>query len=363
MSPANTSARGSLPLRWRLLLAFVVLAVIDYVLLGLAVWFGSGIIQSFPNSDFACVDGVFGQRCTDFDTPAYWFGCLGLVALVVATWVLASAVVFAPLHAMTDTVRQLGPQNLGHRVRMITGRRDPLRRLADELNALLDRVSAGYESQRGFAANASHELRTPLAVQRTLIEVAMDDPEGQYDLRQLGRNLLAANERNERLIEGLLVLAEVDRGPIAKLPVRLDKIVADVLAMHAELAEHHDVTLRSELADRTVPGDDVLLERLITNLVRNAILYNEPGGRVEVVVGSSPTLVVRNTGERVPAETVPSLFEPFRRGVPDRISQHTGGAGLGLSIVRAIVRAHDGTVHAASQHDGGLAIRVSLPTE
>jgi signal transduction histidine kinase len=268
--------------------------------------------------------------------------------------------VLTPLRAMTDSIRQLGPQNLGQRVRMTSSRRDPLKRLADELDAVLDRIAAGYESQRGFATNAAHELRTPLAVQRALIEVAMDDHD-EHDLRQFGRHLLAANERNERLVEGLLVLAEVDRGLVERVPVRLDQIVSEALNTHAELAKAHKVTLRGELAEQVVPGEAVLLERLAINLIRNAILHNKEGGWVEVVVGHTPALLVRNNGHHVPAETVPTLFEPFRRGVRDRAGQNAGGAGLGLSIARSIVNAHGGTVEAASRQDGGLAVSVLLP--
>ena len=151
----------------------------------------------------------------------------------------------------------------------------------------LDRLAAGYEGQRRFAANASHELRTPLAVQRVLTEVAMEDPDASEDLHRLGTQLLRTNERNERLIEGLLVLAESDRGLPGKVPVRLDELARKVLDAHAELAEKHQVSCASSSPRIPSPATRVLLERLITNLVANAISYNEPGGWVEVRSGRS----------------------------------------------------------------------------
>ena len=144
----------------------------------------------------------------------------------------------------------------------------------------------------------------------------MEAPDAGEDLRKLGAQLLRTNERNESLIEGLLALAESDRGLPGKVPLRLDELAGTVLDAHEELAAEHQVTLRRKLAGTVAPGDPVLLERLIANLVSNAIKYNEPGGWVEVEVAgepAGPTLTVRNTGPHVPAEVVPTLFEPFRR--------------------------------------------------
>ncbi|MGB6454191.1 MAG: HAMP domain-containing sensor histidine kinase [Streptosporangiaceae bacterium] len=287
-----------------------------------------------------------------------------LPALVLTGWALwmAAGGLLRPLSAAAHTVRQVGPQNLGQRIRMSGGAGDPLKELADALDTALDRLAAGYEGQRRFAANASHELRTPLAVQRLLTEVALDDPEATQDLRSLGAHLLRANERNERLIEGLLVLAEADRGLPGTVPVRLDELAASVIESHQETADRHGVALRSGLAERLVLGDALLLERLLANLVGNAIRYNQPGGSVEVEVASQPraALTVSNTGPCVPAEQVSGLFEPFRRLTADRID-HGGGAGLGLSIVRSITAAHNGTIRARPQRGGGLIVEIDLP--
>jgi signal transduction histidine kinase len=281
-----------------------------------------------------------------------------VLLLLWINWLLAG-LALRPLRTTAETVRRLGPQNMGQRIALHSGR-DALKELADALDGALDRLAAGYEGQRRFAANASHELRTPLAVQRVLAEVAMEDPDAGTNLRRLGAQLLRVNERNERLIEGMLVLAESDRGLPGKIAVQLDELARSVLEAHAELADQHKVELRQQLRPRSVPGDPVLLERLIANLVANAIVYNEPGGWAEVTIGAQPAITVSNSGQHVPAQEVPALFEPFRRLGADRVG-HTGGVGLGLSIVRSIVTAHQGTVHARARPEGGLIIATDLP--
>jgi len=305
-----------------------------------------------------------------YNAPVSVFGWVFMLALLAATgwsWWLFAGWVLRPLSDTAQTVRRLGPQNLGQRIRLDSGA-DSFKELADAIDDALDRLAAGYESQRRFAANASHELRTPLAVQRLLTEVALEDPAAGHDLRRLGGQLLVANERNERLIEGLLTLAESDRGLQGVIPVRLDELAAKVLDSHGELADKHDVTLRRKLTETVLPGDPVLLERLIVNLVSNAITYNEPAGWVEVEVEPPPdaaagqhgTLIVRNTGPLVAAESVTTMFEPFRRLGAERLAGR-GGVGLGLAIVRSIVTAHAGTVHARPRQDGGLEVKIELP--
>jgi signal transduction histidine kinase len=282
---------------------------------------------------------------------------LGVLAAVLG-WLLAGRVM-RPVHRITTTARRLEAEQLDRRINL-DGPPDELKELADTFDGMLDRLAGSFDSQRRFVANASHELRTPLAVQRTLIEVAMADPTASPELLRLGTHLLHTNERSERLIEGLLVLARSDRGLRNREPVRLDRIVALVVASAADLAADAGVTLRSELMPRAVAGDASLLERLVTNVVHNAIHYNERGGTVVVRVAETPALVITNTGPRVPAESVSALFEPFRRLDRDRTAHRTG-AGLGLSIVRSVARAHDGAADATPNPGGGLRIEVNLP--
>ncbi|MFL6142426.1 MAG: ATP-binding protein [Labedaea sp.] len=282
------------------------------------------------------------------------------ITLTVLLFRRVARLVLRPVAGMADTVWHMGPHNLGERIRWFGGA-DELRELANAMDDMLDRVASGFEGQRRFAANASHELRTPLAVQRTLLEVAMTTSNGtNADLNRLGAQLLLVNERNERLIEGLLALAESDRGLVGEVPVRLDRLVEAALDSYAELAAEHDVTLRRGLTERTVNGDPVLLERLVTNLLHNAIRYNTADGWVEIVVADRPALAVRNAGPHVPTESIPALFEPFRRLGADRTTQRDG-AGLGLSIARSIVTAHRGQIQATPGPEGGLDVTVTLP--
>lgn len=356
MNPARWS------LRRRLVLSLAGMFLLGYIVLTVAGYFlaETWTVPVLPNDN--CLISFY--RCGG----TYWSWQTRTIVTVLTVAVLAGIAwvwwfltgqFLQPLRMVADAVRRVGPQNLGQRVGM-TGATDELKELTDALDEALDRIAAGYESQRRFAANASHELRTPLAVQRLLTEVAMDDPEASQDIRRLGGLLLRTNERSERLIEGLVVLAESDRGLQGKVPVRLDELAASVLDSHLEIAGRNKVSLRRGLAERFVPGDPLLLERLVGNLLSNAIAYNHPGGWVEVVVAGEPAITVSNTGPSVPADMVSSLFEPFRRLTADRID-HSGGSGLGLPIVRSITAAHNGTVQARPRADGGLIVEVSLP--
>jgi signal transduction histidine kinase len=281
---------------------------------------------------------------------------IGLATLL--GWLVAGRVL-RPVHQITATARRLGAENLDRRIRL-AGPRDELTELADTFDDMLDRLAGAFDSQRRFVANASHELRTPLALQRALIEVAMDDPVAGADLHTLGQHLLQTNERSEQLIQGLLLLARSDRGLTSREPVRLDKVVGTVLATSTQLAAQHQVTLTTQTVPQTVAGDPVLLEHLVTNLVHNAIRYNTPGGTVHTAVTTGPALQIRNTGQPIPAEAIPTLFEPFRRLNADRLT-NTSGAGLGLPLVRSIATAHGGTAHAEPGEHGGLTVTVDLP--
>lgn len=284
--------------------------------------------------------------------------CLAL--LVCAGWLLARWTL-APLRAMTQTVDRLGPASLGLRLAE-TGPHDAARRLSDSIDRLLDRLAEGYEAQRRFAATASHELRTPLATQRTLIEVSLDGSLTPEQLQLLSRQLLATNERNERLIEGLLVLAETERGLVSRGPQRLDEIAGEVAELLRPAADEAGVEMRTSLGEAVVLGERPLIERLVQNLVLNGIRHNEPGGWVSLEVKAPGTLMVGNSGPPVPSEAVPTLFEPFRRLSGERLD-HGGGAGLGLAIVRSIAAAHEASVSAKANPGGGLTIAVRLPGE
>ena len=302
-------------------------------------------------------------RDSTLDTLLLQSGIAVIIMAVVAVglgWLVANRALRG-VHTITVMARDLGAQNLDKRI-ALQGPRDELKELADTFDGMLDRLSAAFDSQRRFVANASHELRTPLAMQRTLIEVALANPDTGPRMHKLGTQLLDANERNERLIKGLLLLARSDRGLVRHADVRLDEIVRSVLDNNTAVAAEHDVTMRSALAECHITGEATLLEQLVHNLVSNAIRYNVPGGSVNVRLSTSDgdaTLIVRNTGNELAVEDISALFEPFRRLGAERTD--ASGTGLGLSIVRSVATAHNGSVDAHPEPRGGLRVTVALP--
>ncbi|MFB9724987.1 sensor histidine kinase [Planobispora longispora] len=276
---------------------------------------------------------------------------MGTAAFALCWWL--SGRVMRPVHRITDTARRLSLSNLDQRIGM-KGPRDELKELADTFDAMLERLARAADDQRRFVANASHELRTPLAVQRAAIEIGLADPSPER-VAAMRAELLRITERSQRLIDGLLALAQGERGPQSRVPVDLAAVVRRSADPHAS----PDITLDLDVRPVTVLGDEVLLARLVENLIENAVRHNRPGGRVTVRLAPRTGLVVSNTGPPVDPERVDELFQPFRRLSPDRTGS-AAGAGLGLSIVAAIARAHDLEVSAAANPDGGLTVRLAL---
>ncbi len=229
---------------------------------------------------------------------------------------------------------------------------------------MLERLQRAFTAQQRFVGNASHELRTPLAINRTLLEVHLSDPAAPPELQQLGKTLLATNERSEQLVEGLLLLARSDNQIIERKPVDLAEVASQAVDQtHAE-ADAKGVRFRGKQDPAVVQGNGVLLERIALNLVQNAVRYNVPeDGWVEVTTAvqhGQAVLVVSNTGPVVPAYEIDNLFEPFRRLRTERTGSDKG-VGLGLSIARSVARAHGGHISAQPREGGGLVMRVALP--
>ncbi len=288
---------------------------------------------------------------------------LGLMALasVGLGWAVAGRAL-APLSRVTATARRLSQDNLHERL-ALEGPADELKELADTFDAMLGRLESAFESQRRFVADASHELRTPLAIQRTLVDVALADPDASpADLRVMAAALRDAVDRSERLIDGLLVLARSEQGHVPQEPVDLAAVAAAALDQSAAEAVVAGLRVDRALAPATVVGSRVLVERLVGNLVQNAVRHNVAGGWLAVVTTSDGRVRVTNSGPVVPPDQVDALFEPFRRLAPDRV-ESARGVGLGLSIVRSVTRAHGGEVGATARAGGGLEVVVSLPVE
>jgi signal transduction histidine kinase len=286
---------------------------------------------------------------------------LVVAATAVVSWVLTGQVL-RPLHEVTATARRLSAESLGERIQL-AGPRDEVAELADTFDAMLDRLQAAFEAQRRFVANASHELRTPLTVMRTEVDVTLGDPSADAaELRRMAEVVRAATQRADGLVEGLLTLAHTDAvGVSVREPADLALAAKTAVAAVGPEAAARSVRITVEGGAAPVLGDPALLDRVAGNLVENAVRHNVDGGWVTVWTGvdaDRSTLRVGGSGAVVAPERVAELFEPFRRGVPDRTG---GGTGLGLSIVRAVVRAHGGTVHAEPVPGGGLTVTVRLP--
>lgn len=289
---------------------------------------------------------------------------LGLAIIAFAFGYAMAGRVLSPLGRITRTARAVAGSDLSRRIEL-DGPDDELKELADTFDDMLERLQRAFTAQQRFVGNASHELRTPLAINRTLLEVHLSDPGAPMELQQLGKTLLATNERSEQLVEGLLLLARSDNQIVERKPVDLAEVAEQAVdQVHAE-AEAKGVVIRGEQKPAVVQGNGVLLERIALNLVQNAVRYNvSEDGWVEVtteVQHGQAVLVVSNTGPVVPAYEIDNLFEPFKRL---RGADRTGsdkGVGLGLSIVRSVARAHGGHIYAQPREGGGLVMRVSLP--
>ena len=287
---------------------------------------------------------------------------LTAVAAVGLGWLVAGRVL-QPLHDITATARRLSEENLDERI-ALGGPQDELKELADTFDAMLARLDAAFQSQRRFVANASHELRTPLSVMRTVVDVTLADPDATPEqLRAMAETVRQATERSERLIESLLVLARSDRGVTVREQVDLAQAARVALAQAEPEARALGLHVDTSLEPAPVSGDPALLERLVANLVDNAVRHNRTGGRVALSTGAAGAmarLAVSNSGDPVPGDEVASLFEPFRRLADERTGSPQG-VGLGLSIVRSVVAAHAGRVEARPGPEGGLEVEVTLP--
>ncbi|MCP3818539.1 HAMP domain-containing histidine kinase [Streptomyces sp. A3M-1-3] len=323
---------------------------------------GNQSIEEFNNAMSACIDHQ-RQRALDDLLSRSLLALLGLSVIAFAFGYAMAGRVLSPLGKITRTARRVAGTDLTRRIEL-DGPDDELKELADTFDEMLDRLERAFTAQQRFVGNASHELRTPLAINRTLLEVHLSDPGAPVELHQLGKTLLATNERSEQLVEGLLLLARSDNQIVERKPVDLAEVASHALDQTRAEADAKGVEIRGERAPVIVQGNGVLLERIALNLVQNAVRYNIPdGGWVEVTTEAQhgqAVLVVSNTGPVVPAYEIDNLFEPFRRLRTERTGSDKG-VGLGLSIARSVARAHGGRIIAEPREGGGLVMRVTLP--
>ncbi|HEY1592046.1 MAG TPA: ATP-binding protein [Solirubrobacteraceae bacterium] len=285
---------------------------------------------------------------------------LGIMAIISIGlgWLVAGRAL-RPVRTMSARARSISEHNL-HKRLALKGPDDELKELGDTFDDLLARLESAFESQRQFVANASHELRTPITLERALVEVALADSGATTDtLRGTCQRVLASSERQERMIDALLTLARSQRGLQSREELWLDEVVADAL----QSIRPDGVRIEAVLGPAPTLGDAALVERLVGNLLDNALRYNfASAGWIRVWTGMRdglPVLRVANSGEIVRDEEAAALTEPFRRLNGNRIDGR--GAGLGLSIVAAIVAAHGAELDVSPGSEGGLEVEVRFP--
>jgi signal transduction histidine kinase len=298
-------------------------------------------------------------------TKLLGFWLLALAVMTVASgglgWFMSGRVL-RPVRVITETARRASEQHLGERL-ALTGATDELKELADTFDDMLERLDAAFATQRRFVADASHELRTPLTVMRTAIDVTLAKPSPTArQLTDMAVRVRGSIDRAEGMVEALLLLAVSEQGKLTAEFADLATWAEDAIDTAAPEIERLRLRVDATLDPAETTGDPQLLERMISNLVDNAVRHNQPGGHIRLSTGSTDATVyleIANSGPFIPEDAVPSLFEPFRR-----LAVSAGprdGVGLGLSIARSVATAHQATVTARSKPGGGLDICVIMP--
>ena len=267
------------------------------------------------------------------------------------------------MRTINAAARRISASNLHQRL-ALDGPDDEFKELGATLDDLLERLDASFESQRRFVANASHELRTPVTVERTLLQVALSDPDLTLEsLRAVCEKLLASGAHQEQLIDALLTLASSERGLEEREPFDLAETVRQSLSQDVlDRARGRGLRVHTDLATAPTVGDPQLVRRLVSNLLDNAIRHNSESGQIDVTTGSyagRPFLSVANTGPIIPDAEIGRLLEPFQQ-IGSQRTGHRTGHGLGLPIVAAIATAHHADLTVRPRAKGGLTVEVAF---
>ena len=267
-----------------------------------------------------------------------------------------------PLREFSDKIEKVQAQNLADS-RIEENQVKELNQLSVSYNRMLERLSAAFEIQRQFTANAAHELRTPLALMQVQLDLyhSNSHPGNDADTVQMIKMVTEQNDRLNKMVKTLLDMSELQTVGRDD-EIILDALVDEVLEDLEPLAEGKNIRLIGKCKDITMVGSDILIYRLVYNLVENAIKYNHSGGQVTVTADRKEKhvyLSVKDTGTGIPEELKERVFEPFFRVDKSR-SRELGGVGLGLALVREIVRVHDGSITVKSNPSGGTIFEVVL---
>ena len=267
-----------------------------------------------------------------------------------------------PIRELSDKIEKVQAQNLADS-RIEENQVKKLNQLSVSYNRMLERLSDAFEIQRQFTANAAHELRTPLALMQVQLDLyhSNSHPDNDADTVQMIKMVTEQNDRLNKMVKTLLDMSELQTVGRDD-EIILDALVDEVLEDLEPLAEGKNIRLIGKCKDITMVGSDILIYRLVYNLVENAIKYNHSGGQVTVTADRKEKhvyLSVEDTGTGIPEELKERVFEPFFRVDKSR-SRELGGVGLGLALVREIVRVHDGSITVKSNPSGGTIFEVVL---
>ena len=265
-----------------------------------------------------------------------------------------------PIRELSDKIEKVQAQNLADS-RIEENQVKELNQLSVSYNRMLERLSDAFEIQRQFTANAAHELRTPLALMQVQLDLYHSNghPDNDADTVQMIKMVTEQNDRLNKMVKTLLDMSELQTVGRDD-EIILDALVDEVLEDLEPLAEGKNIRLIGKCKDITMVGSDILIYRLVYNLVENAIKYNHSGGQVTVTAERKEKhvyLSVEDTGTGIPEELKERVFEPFFRVDKSR-SRELGGVGLGLALVREIVRVHDGNITVKSNPSGGTIFEV-----
>ena len=361
--------------RWRLTLLYSVLFLICSAgLLAITYWLFANFAISPPKpgpgspaSAVKVATALAHQRSIGLHRLKVWSAIALAIMFVVSGvlgWVVAGRVL-EPLRTITAATEQISETNLHERLAM-SGPRDELRLLADTIDRLLERLQDAFEAQRRFVANASHELRTPMAMMRTTLDVAIAKPGGvPVQTRELDGELRVDLDHAERLLEGFLTLARAQNGqPDEQAQVPLEPLISAALSARADQIADQRLIVATHLAAVETTGSPTLLRRMIENVIENAVCHNQAGGSIELTLAASggqhARLIIDSSGPVLDQRAVTQLAQPFKRLSEDRTGSQNGH-GLGLSIVAAIVAAHDGRLDLRARAEGGLRVQITLP--
>ena len=384
--PLLVVLRPHLTVRWRWTLLYGALFLIcGAALLAITYWFFTRFAFGYPPKPFPGSGGagpgrgapnpvavaytvaLSRARSVDLHRLQVGYGIvLAVMALIsgVLGWLVAGRVL-APLRTITAAADRISETNLHERL-AIAGPQDELRLLADTIDRLLERLEAAFDAQRRFVANASHELRTPLAMMRTTLDVAIAKPGGvPVQTRELDAELRVDLDHADRLLESFLALARAQNGRLGdKRQVALEPLITAALMARADEIAAYGLAVETQLVAVEVTGSATLIERMIENVIENAVRHNQPGGSIRLTLapfdGQRARVTVDSSGRVLDPSAVAQLAQPFKRLGQDRTGSHNG-QGLGLSIVAAVAAAHDGRLDLHARPEGGLRVQITLP--